>query len=182
MKIKVKFFIQDYYLWIIAGIILIATALTIFLYARGHDWKILISIIGGLFSAIYFIQKQQLDEAKLFKDLFVEFSRRYDTLNEKLNAVIREDNANKDLEVDEINTLYDYFNLCGEEYLFYRKGYIYPEVWRTWVRGMKSFYDNERIQKIWVKELSTGSYYGLDMGKEILKLPHQKGQICPCLI
>jgi len=165
---------MDYYLWIILFLILFAAGLLFFLLARGYDWKAMISIVGGLFSAIFFMQKQELDEARLFKELFLEFNRRYDDLNEKLNNIIREKNNAKDLGPDDINTLYDYFNLCGEEYLFYEKGYIYPKVWSFWVRGMKIFYEDERIQKEWVKEFGTGSYYGLDLSKEISKLPNKE--------
>lgn len=174
MKARVKFFLMDYYLWIILFLILFAASLLFFLLARGYDWAAMISIVGGLFSAIYFMQKQELDEARLFKELFLEFNRRYDDLNEKLNNIIRDKNNGKDLVSDDINTLHDFFNLCGEEYLFYKKGYIYPEVWSSWVRGMKIFYEDERIQKEWVKEFGTGSYYGFDLSKEISKLPNKK--------
>ena len=171
MKIKAKFFIQSHYLWIIALLILVAVFLTLVLYLKGHNWKISLSIFGGLLSSIYFVQKQQLDEANLFKELFVEFNRRYDRLNGKLNDIIREENRSDELEDKDKNTVYDYFNLCSEEYLFYRKGYIYPEVWRSWVSGMKTYFENERIQKEWLKELSSESYYGFDIKKEISKLP-----------
>ena len=174
MKVRIKFFLMDYYLWIILLLILFAAGLLFFFLLRGYNWTAMISIIGGLFSAIYFIQKQELDEAKLFKELFLEFNRRYDYLNEKLNNIIRNKNNAKDLGFDDINTLYDYFNLCGEEYLFYKKGYIYPKVWRSWVRGMKVFYEDERIQKKWLKEFGTESYYGFDLSKEISKLPNKE--------
>jgi len=170
MKIKAKFFIQSHYLWIIALLVVVAVFLTLVLYLKGHDWKILLSVLGGLLSSIYFVQKQQLDEANLFKDLFVEFNRRYDRLNGRLNDIVKKSNGGVEFTGNEINTLYDYFNLSGEEYLFYRKGYIYPEVWRSWVKGMRFYYENERIQKLWDKELSTESYYGFDIRKEISKL------------
>ena len=73
-----------------------------------------------------------------------------------------------------LDTLNDYFNLCGEEYLFYRRGYIYPEVWKSWVAGMKIYYANERIKKLWAQELSNQSYYGLNVSEEIRRLPEQK--------
>ncbi len=94
----------------------------------------------------------------------------YIEMNENLNAIVKANKANQDFEDHELFTLYDYFNLCGEEYLFYRRGYIYPEVWRSWVAGMKFYHDDKRIQRLWAKELSSQSYYGLDISKEIKQL------------
>ena len=54
MKIKAKFFIQSHYLWIIALLVVVAVFLTLVLYLKGHDWKILLPILGGLLSSIYF--------------------------------------------------------------------------------------------------------------------------------
>jgi predicted nucleic acid-binding protein len=143
------------------------------LFAKGTDWKVLLTVVGTLLSFVYFIQKQQLDEAKFSNELFIRFNQRYDELNERLNH-IKNKNVSEMLESHEFDTLNDYFNLCGEEYLFYRRGYVYPEVWKSWVAGMKIFYDDERIQNIWSKELNTESYYSLNVNKEIKKLPKQK--------
>lgn len=167
MNIKLKWLIHRYYF--IVGIItlLIAIILALIFYLKGTDWKVLLTIIGGLFSFFYFIQKQELDEAKFINELLVQFNARYDCMNEKLNAIMKD---NKPLEPADISNLFDYFNLCGEEYLFYRRGYIYPEVWRSWVAGMKFYYKDARIQKLWVEELSSESYYGLDISNEIKRL------------
>ncbi len=168
MNIKLKWFIHKYY-FAAFGIVtlLIATILLPVLYLKGVDWKVLLTVIGGFFSFFYFIQKQELDEAKFINELLVQFNARYDCMNEKLNKIIKE---NKPLNDDDTNKLFDYFNLCGEEYLFYRRGYIYPEVWRSWVAGMKYFYKDERIRKLWVEELNSESYYGLNINKEIERL------------
>jgi len=152
--------------WLIAIVVVIASALSIVFYSRGGDWKVLLTIVGGAISLIYVIEKQQLDEAILFKELFVEFNQRYDKLNEELNRIRTED-TKQPLKPTDLNCLFDYFNLCGEEYLFYRKGYIYPEVWKSWVMGMKIFFSSERICPIWTEELKSDSYYGLDVRKEI---------------
>jgi hypothetical protein len=59
--------------------------------------------------------------------------------------------------------LYDYFNLCSEEYLMKKKGYIYPEVWEAWCKGIQDFLKHERIKMLWDKEMKTGSYYGMKL-------------------
>jgi hypothetical protein len=61
------------------------------------------------------------------------------------------------------DTLYKYFNLCAEEYLYYTKGYIYPEVWSAWWNGMIVFCRNPRIRRIWSDELNTNAYYGFPL-------------------
>jgi hypothetical protein len=56
-------------------------------------------------------------------------------------------------------------NLCGEEYLYYDKGYINPEVWRAWRNGMKYYLADQRILNKWADEEKSGSYYGLTLRK-----------------
>lgn len=166
---KIKWFVFENYFAIILFAFLSAF-LSLIIFA-GTDWKILLTIVGTLLSFVYFIQKQQLDETKFINELFVKFNQRYDALNEKLNDICKDEKRLEKLETSEIATLNDYFNLCGEEYLFYRKGYIFPEVWKSWVAGMKVFYENERIEKYWLKELSNESYYKLNVENEIKKIP-----------
>jgi hypothetical protein len=174
MNAKIKWFIHENYFAIVSLTFLVLTILALVLYVKGADWKVLLTVVGSLLSFVYFIQKQQLDEAKFLNELFIQFNRRYDDLNEKLNDILENKKGLKELEAHEIDTLYDYFNLCGEEYLFYRRGYIYPEVWRSWVAGMKIYYDNPRVKELWSHELITQSYYGLNIDNEIKRLPETK--------
>ena len=125
-------------------------------------FEIALTALGGIFSSVYFVQKQKLEELKLFKELFTEFNHRYDRMNERLNK-IRDGAENEELTVEEINCLYDYFNLCAEEYLYYKQGYILPEVWTAWKNGMKYFSGSRRIRQLWKKELKENSYYCFDL-------------------
>jgi hypothetical protein len=119
----------------------------------------LLGVVGALLSFIFFIQRQQLEEAKLIKELISEFNKRYDELNEDLNSVVRPENRKRELEATEVNTLYNNFNLCGEEYLFYKRGYIYPEVWSAWVKGLDVYFEDARVKELWNQEAETESYY-----------------------
>lgn len=170
MNVKLKWFIHKYYFESAIFFLLLAMVLAPIFYLIGVDWKILLTVIGGLSSFFFFIQKQELDEAKFINELLINFNQRYDAMNEKLNAIVKANKNSQDFENHEIFTLYDYFNLCGEEYLFYLRGYIYPEVWRSWVAGMKSYYTDPRIQRLWEEELTSESYYSLDISKEIKRL------------
>ena len=64
---------------------------------------------------------------------------------------------------DSYAKLIDYFNLCGEEYLYCTKGYIDPVVWKAWHKGMQEHIGNPAIGKIWQEEKSKDSYYGLQL-------------------
>lgn len=135
------------------------------------DPGLALSFLGGVFSFIFFVQKQKLAETSLFRELFDGFNKRYNDMNGALNDI---NVGDKDLPLSsgEIVALYDYFNLCAEEYLYYRMGYIPPVVWESWYNGMLIYYSNQRIRDLWDKELRTNSYYGFT-----ISLP--PGKKCP---
>jgi hypothetical protein len=132
------------------------------------DWPLSITIFGGILSLVFLVQKQRLEDVRLFKELFTEFNQRYNSLNEKLSAIIRAQDATQTLSREQIDVLYGYFNLCGEEYLFYKEGYILQQVWEVWVDGMAFFCKADpRIRKLWADELDINPYYGFSL--EFLK-------------
>lgn len=98
----------------------------------------------------------------MFVSLFEKFNARYDKLNEKLNAIISRP-IGSPLAAENITTLYDYFNLCAEEYLYYEAGYIDEKVWQAWLRGMSYFAADESVHRLWEKEIESGSYYGFKL-------------------
>jgi hypothetical protein len=119
------------------------------------------STLGSALGFCYFAQKQKLEELRLFKDLFTEFNRRYDAMNDSL-AIIRDGDRN---EAGSRATLVDYFNLCAEEYLFFDEGYIHPSAWRSWCRGMLYYLQEDQIRQVWDEEVTLDSYYGLTLAK-----------------
>jgi hypothetical protein len=171
IALQVKHWVLRHYLWV--ALILLLLALAAAVLSKPLDWKIWVPILGIPFSFLWTIQKQKIEELELFKKLFTEFNRRYGRLNDKLNAIRGYGQPNEKLnpshdkpqsnaiEGKDREDLYAYFNLCAEEWLFYREGYIYPDVWKAWFNGMKFFRQNPRIKELWDKELETDSYYGL---------------------
>ena len=127
------------------------------------NWDKFAAIAAGVFAFAFGVQKQNLEETKLFKKLFEQFNERYGKLNDELNRIcFDEQPTDKPFTVAERDTLYKYFNLCGEEYLYYDKGFICEEVWKDWKKGMDYFRRNARIKDFWDKELrDNDSYYGL---------------------
>ena len=57
----------------------------------------------------------------------------------------------------------EYFNLCAEEYLFFKEGYIHPEAWQSWCRGMVCYLQDDGIRGAWNEEMTLGSYYDLTL-------------------
>ena len=80
------------------------------------------SVIAAALGFCYFVQQQKLAEMRLFRELFTGFNERYDKLSQRLREMVAcgrpRDEADK-------RAIIDYFNLCGEEYLFYSEGYIH---------------------------------------------------------
>jgi hypothetical protein len=54
-------------------------------------------------------------------------------------------------------------NLCAEEYLYFKSGYVDAEVWQSWLRGMRFFAAKPEILSVWKEELASGSYYGFSL-------------------
>ena len=106
----------------------------------------------------YFLYAQHLQETKLFSDLFRQFNERYDKLNGDLNEILERQTGTM-LSLRDRQVLYDYFNLCAEEYMYFKAGYIDAEVWKSWKNGMKVFARNSTIRSLWAEELKNGSYY-----------------------
>lgn len=119
--------------------------------------------VAGVAAFVYFLYTQHLQETRLFVDLFKQFNERYDKLNEKLNQIVSQQQSTMNLE--QIQALNDYFNLCAEEWLYFKAGYIDPAVWASWREGMKFFLGSPDIRNKWTEELRQGSYYGLTLAE-----------------
>ena len=154
--IKMKFWIFRNYWWVF--LILIMAFISPAIIFK-QDLKVVLMLLGTLLSFFYFLQKQRLEEMKLFREIFSSCNDQYDGLNEKLGLILASNNT--ELTPEETQTLIDYFNLCGEEYLYFSQGYILPVVWDAWYKGMCWYLKDERISQLWEKEKETESYYGL---------------------
>lgn len=94
----------------------------------------------------------------MFKELFTEFNEKYARQNDDILDI----KSNKKIGLDKRNKILDdYFNLCAEEYLFYKEGRIHNEVWGYWCRGMKEHLSNDIIKAYWDDAQKENSYYGL---------------------
>jgi len=152
-------FVFRNYSWIAVAVT--ATAIVVILVSRAPQREALIgSTIGGVLGFCYFAQKQKLEELRLFNELFRDFNRRYDRMNGRLEGICTGNSVHG---TELKKALMDYFNLCAEEYLFFKEGYIHPQVWQSWCRGMLYYLRNSRIRQVWNEEMISDSYYGLTL-------------------
>lgn len=154
--VRVKFILLRHYWWVLGAAL---TGFVIYGLFWGLDLDVLLPILAAILSALYFLQKQKLEELKTFREIFEACNKRYDKLNDALDKIYSVSEGS--LSEDERHLLGDYFNLCAEEYLYFSRGYIYPEVWDAWYNGMKFYLKNPRIMGFWSQESSTNSHYGL---------------------
>jgi hypothetical protein len=155
----IRHFLFRAYGWIalLGGGISIALVLC---FSRENPIPLIGSVVAAVLGFCYFVQQQRLAETALFKELFTEFNARYDKLNDNL-LEIKEAGAAPTLQHRQ--AIVDYFNLCAEEYLFFKQGYIIPEVWRSWCRGMIFYMGKEPFRGLWEEERMSDSFYGLSM-------------------
>ena len=125
------------------------------------NWLQIVTAAGAaILGFCYFVQQQKLAETELFHQLFTAFNARYDHLNGQLSAILAQGVA---VEPADRMTVVDYFNLCAEEYLFYKEGYIHPKVWTAWCRGMLWYLRRHPFKDVWHEEVQTDSFYGLTL-------------------
>lgn len=125
-------------------------------------------------TTLYFAsQNLRRDNDRFTKELFKEFNKRYDKMNEFLNAI-------DDADIDNTgsanfrNKIYDYLNLCAEEYYWYYKGHIPDLIWKNWEEGILWHLKKKKVKEIFDEELASDnnrkSYYGfLKYMKTLLK-------------
>ena len=133
-------------------------------FFRHTDTQNLATVIGGSLGFCYFIQKQKLEEARFFRELFLEFNDRYQKIKDRLPKEWPPKEADLSLSGDARASAIEYFNLCSEEYLLYKRGYIPLEVWHSWVLGMNQY---SYLKLLWSDEAKTESYYGFNPHNEL---------------
>jgi hypothetical protein len=154
---------QDAWRWIIPTLIAVIVLWTILSVVwQSLPPEGLLAGIALILGVAYFLQQQHIEQARFFQELFTEFNRRYDILNNRLFGHLAQD-AKTLFNAEQKQDFVDYFNLCAEEHLFHEAGYIYDDVWKAWRNGMRQFRRDSRVLDLWKKEYETGSYYGFDL-------------------
>jgi hypothetical protein len=162
MRTSFRLHQRNYYPWLFLVLVVATNAAAFLLLPAKLSPELLLSLTGGVAALVHFLYSQHNHNTERFIGLFRDFNSRYDRLNDRLNALLFKDGALM-LAADDKQLLYDYFNLCAEEYLYFKSGYVDAEVWQSWLRGMKLFASNPEIRRLWQEELESGSYYGFTL-------------------
>jgi hypothetical protein len=119
--------------------------------------SVLLAIVGSFWALAFYFHWRRANDARFVKELLTEFNDRYDKMGTELQfAISRRGDFEKETELRFVR----YFNLCAEEWLFWKAGYIYDEVWRAWQNGMKQYGRDPRVMALWKREEASDSYYG----------------------
>ena len=163
---------RNWYPFIFLGLVIGLLALVFWfihleLICADKSFEAVISALGIAAGFTHFLYSQYLEQTRLFRELAQDFINRYDRLNGRLNSIHDEGTIPKEgpERRKALNCLYDYFNLCAEEYLYFHAGHIDPHVWVSWCVGMSDFAKIEVIKELWEKELKRPSYYGFDLAR-----------------
>jgi hypothetical protein len=150
-------------------ILLLSIVTSYFLYnhqdilSANNKAESIIAIILLYTGIIYNLVTYKIANDQFFKSLFSEFNCRFDKMNEALNAIIKKEyKKNEIYKKDEESVIIDYLNLCAEEYLWFTKGRIETQVWKSWKKGMEHYLMQETFKKIVEEQREEkNSYYGL---------------------
>jgi hypothetical protein len=124
-----------------------------------------LGIIVIFITIFYNYHSKKMENDRMGKELFREFNKRYDKINHSLHKIAKQCKNLNDLEKKPKleNKLNDFFNLCAEEYFWYKKGRIDKNIWTAWEDGMNDWYKNVVvIREAWeaeVKKRGCKSYY-----------------------
>lgn len=167
------------YPWLFLAFTLVINMAVYLFFPQTKAMELYLPVTGAVAGFVYFLYSYHHQKTLLFINIFEKFNARYADLNEKLNSIFMR-NA-EDLTAAETDVLFDYFNLCAEEYLFYKSGYIDQDVWLSWISGMKHFAQNGAVHSLWASELKGGSYYGFSLAFfDVAHEPAQKYAIANC--
>lgn len=153
---------RSYFPWLFLSLTVAANAAAYFLLPALVSFEFFLSITGAIAAFVHFLYAEHQSNTERFIGLFRDFNARYDSLNDRLNALLVNQGGTV-FGPKEQQLLYDYFNLCAEEYLYFKSGYIDHEVWQSWLKGLSYFASNAEIRRLWSAELEAGSYYGFTL-------------------
>jgi len=115
---------------------------------------IILGVLGIAITVYYSWHSNRLAHDKMMKELFADFNNRYDKINNFLVEIETRVPTFEQLDAFENSLLlkqavYDYFNLCSEEFYWYHKKRIDEIIWNSWQSGMIYWYNVTAIREMW---------------------------------
>ena len=134
----------------------------------------IVAAVIAAYAAYLTWARNKWEKQKAQREIFDDFNKRFNSMNEALNAIWEWSKNGKALpesfQYSKLNhtgfsltdIIQDYLNLCSEEYLWKREKLVDVKVWDAWKAGMLYYLQapafDEHFEK--QKKFST-SYYGL---------------------
>jgi hypothetical protein len=134
-------------------------------------FPLLLGGVGVWATWYYSKQANKREDDRILKELFTEFNMRYDKLNNDLGRAVLKTEI-EELDEKSKDAIIDYFNLCAEQYMWFKRGRIDEVIWKSWNAGMNYWYKQAVIKQLWMDEIRTKngkmSYY-ISNGDEFFK-------------
>jgi len=147
--------------WIVFALLTAVTVVVVPLAPAPYSGpEVMFAAIGGVWALAFYLQQRHAEDTRFLKELLTDCNARYNELNDRLQTAVW---SNSPFEDQARLAFIDYFNLCAEEWLFWRKGYIDRVVWDAWEAGMRQYSKDPRVAELWCVESNTKSYYGFEL-------------------
>jgi len=134
---------------------------------------VIVAVVAICLTYRHHKHSKKIANDRMMKELFGEFNKRYDVLNGYLEKITNHESMeylmnDNPLEYHFLrNKLNDYFNLCAEEYYWYKNGRIDEDLWKSWEVGMNAWYDNYAIiREAWKEEYESFGYQSFYLKKD----------------
>ncbi|WP_405377499.1 hypothetical protein [Nonlabens sp. Asnod3-A02] len=126
---------------------------------------VIIAVVAICLTYRHHKHSRKITNDKMQMELHTKFSDEFEELLPNLLVLIDselpENNPIYGEDQEAINTLTirKYFNLCAEEFYWYKRGRIDQEVWNSWRNGMNDFYSmSPLMQELWEDNSKNGGY------------------------
>ena len=143
------------------------------------------ALIAMVITFCYQRRQSYMENQKFRRELFFRYNEAYNELNDELESLEKieyESQITKDFDGEKslyelwnkfdhtpenkarVKKVFDYINLCSEEYYWFKKNFVDEDVWKCWHKGMISWHKNLVIMQVIVKreKKQKASYYNDD--------------------
>ncbi|MCR1025461.1 hypothetical protein NQT66_11630 [Cellulophaga baltica] len=134
---------------------------------------VIVAVVAICLTYRHHKHSKKIANDRMMKELFGEFNKRYDVLNDYLEKITNHESMeylmnDHPLEYSFLrNKLNDYFNLCAEEYYWFKNGRIDEDLWQSWEVGMNAWYDKHNIiQEAWKEEYKSFGHQSFYLKKD----------------
>ena len=141
--------------------------------------------VAGVIAFCFERRKTYLEDQTFKRDLFFRYNEKYNLINDDLVELSRirleadvpdiiysnkpklenwiqfiEDPENK----ESIKKIFDYLNLCAEEYYWHKKGFVTDDIWNCWKSGMLGWFKKNKLMQAVVRleKIEKAPYYNTD--------------------